>query len=371
MSLAASAAAQNPDVAIVAAASGDLANCRYTDVQSYLNADGRFGNVDIIDCITQTPTLGDLTPYDAILTWTNVSYIDAVALGDVFADYVDAGGAVVVGVFATTTTTVNRSLDGRWITGGYEVIEPRLGNMSGFAQLGTVLQPGHPTMVGVNSLSATSAFRPTLAATTLQGSVVSEWDDGAILVAVGATNKRVDLGLYPPSNNCSGSFWDFAGDGDTLIANSLVFAAGGSVGVGTNYCMANDNSTGNPAMMSASGSPVASVNDLTLVATDLPNNAFGFFLTSQAQGFTPNPGGSSGNLCLSGSIGRYVGPGQIQNSGLVGEIELTVDLTMHPQPMGFVSIMSGETWNFTAWFRDSMGGSATSNFADGLEIDFL
>ena len=243
--------------------------------------------------------------------------------------------------------------------------------MSGFAQLGTVLQPGHPTMGGESSLSATSAFRPTLAATTLQGSVVSEWDDGAILVAVGATNKRVDLGLYPPSNNCSGSFWDFAGDGDTLIANSLVFAAGGSVGVGTNYCMANDNSTGNPAMMSASGSPVASVNDLTLVATDLPNNAFGFFLTSQAQGFTPNPGGSSGNLCLSGSLGRYVGPGQLQNSGLVGELALTVDLTLHPQPMGFVSIMSGETWNFTAWFRDSMGGSATSNFADGLEIDFL
>ncbi|MEM6672060.1 MAG: hypothetical protein AAF726_04410 [Planctomycetota bacterium] len=74
---------------------------------------------------------------------------------------------------------------------------------------------------------------------------------------------------------------------------------------------------------------------------------------------------------LSGSIGRYVGAGQIKNSGAQGAIELDLDLGMTPQPTGFVSIAAGESWNFQAWFRDSVGGMATSNFSDGLEIDFL
>ncbi len=110
--------------------------------------------------------------------------------------------------------------------------------------------------------------------------------------------------------------------------------------------------------------------DGALFSRNLPSNAFGFFLTSLTQGFIANPGGSQGNLCLSGSIGRYVGPGQVQNSGSAGAISLAVDLTQHPNASGFVSVQIGETWNFTAWYRDSLGGTATSNFADGLEISF-
>ncbi|MEM9381165.1 MAG: hypothetical protein AAGB93_14530, partial [Planctomycetota bacterium] len=89
------------------------------------------------------------------------------------------------------------------------------------------------------------------------------------------------------------------------------------------------------------------------------------------QGFVPNPGGSSGNLCLGGAIGRYVGPGQIQNSGGSGEISLTLDLTRHPTPSGLVSVQPGETWSFTAWFRDAGSSGATSNFGDGYAISFL
>ncbi len=130
------------------------------------------------------------------------------------------------------------------------------------------------------------------------------------------------------------------------------------------------NSTGNSASISGSGNSDVAANDVTLTVTDMPQNAFAFFLTSQTQGFTANPGGSSGNLCLSGSVGRYVGPGQILNSGTAGSISLSLDLTMHPTPSGLVPVAAGETWNFTAWFRDAVGGTATSNFADGLEITF-
>ena len=140
--------------------------------------------------------------------------------------------------------------------------------------------------------------------------------------------------------------------------------------LGTNYCAANVNSTGTAAVMGASGSAVAASNDLTLEATDLPPNSFCFFLTSLSQGFVQNPGGSQGNLCLGGAIGRFVGPGQIVNSGATGVATLAIDLTLHPTPTGPVTIAAGETWSFTTWFRDSSGGAPTSNFSDGLEVQF-
>ncbi|MGK0218314.1 MAG: V8-like Glu-specific endopeptidase, partial [Planctomycetota bacterium] len=76
--------------------------------------------------------------------------------------------------------------------------------------------------------------------------------------------------------------------------------------IGTVYCSpAVTNSTGMPGAIAASGSVQAATNDVTLVASDLPSNQFGFFLNSMMQGFAANPGGSQGNLCLAGSIGRY------------------------------------------------------------------
>jgi hypothetical protein len=143
-----------------------------------------------------------------------------------------------------------------------------------------------------------------------------------------------------------------------------------NLGVGTNYCSAVPNSTGVTASMSASGSATAAQNNLTLEASSLPLNAFGYFLTSATQGLIMNPGGSQGTLCLGGSIGRYVGPGQIQNSGTSGTISLVANLTQHPTPSGFVVVQAGQTWNFTAWYRDAVAGSATSNFANGLQIIF-
>jgi len=155
-----------------------------------------------------------------------------------------------------------------------------------------------------------------------------------------------------------------------VSCNGLQIVAG-SATIGTNYCTAVPNSTGSSATISASGSAVAANNNLTLEADLLPNSSFGYFLTSTTQGFVANPGGSSGNLCLGGSIGRYVGPGQIKNSGTLGAISLALNLTQTPQPSGFVTIAAGQTWSFQAWFRDSAGGVATSNFTNGLTINFL
>jgi hypothetical protein len=144
----------------------------------------------------------------------------------------------------------------------------------------------------------------------------------------------------------------------------------GSVNIGTNYCTANVNSTGATGVASATGSTAVAANNVTLRAASLPNNAFAFFLVSRDAGFVANPGGSQGNLCVGGSIGRYVGPGQIKNTGVVGAIDLAIDLTQVPQPTGSVAVAPGDTWRFTCWHRDVVAGSATSNFTNGLAIAF-
>jgi hypothetical protein len=140
--------------------------------------------------------------------------------------------------------------------------------------------------------------------------------------------------------------------------------------IGTNYCAANPNSTGNTGDMSASGSTSVAANNLTIEASELPMNAFGYFLTSATQANIPNPGGSLGVLCLGGNIGRYTGPGQIQNTGTGDSFDLLLDLTQTPTPTGFVAVMAGDVRNYQAWHRDSVGGAAVSNFTDGLEVTF-
>ena len=161
------------------------------------------------------------------------------------------------------------------------------------------------------------------------------------------------------------------GSGTHFFWDDIVIARGEpSSNVGTNYCTGVANSTGAVGNIIASGSLTVGDNNMSLVASDLPTNSFGFYLTSRVQGFIQNPGGSQGNLCLSGAIGRYVGPGQIQNSGGNGSFTLPLDLTQMPTPTGLVAAQAGETWNFTTWYRDAVGGSATSNFTDGVEVTF-
>ena len=162
------------------------------------------------------------------------------------------------------------------------------------------------------------------------------------------------------------------GSGTHFFWDEIIIAKGEpSPNVGTNYCgPAVANSTGASGTIIATGSLVAADNNMTITSASLPAFSFGFSIVSLSTGFVANPGGSSGNLCLSGSIGRYVGPGQIQNSGAQGTFSVPLDLTMTPQPLGFVSIQAGETWSFQSWYRDAIMGMPTSNFTDGVTVVF-
>jgi hypothetical protein len=150
----------------------------------------------------------------------------------------------------------------------------------------------------------------------------------------------------------------------TLYDNLQVEVPSGSIG--TNYCAAANNSTGMPAAISAVGSNSASNNSLVLTCDSMPSSQFSYFICGQASGFIAGPGGSQGNLCILGQLGRF--RSQIQNTGTAGSVSITVDLTSIPvTPV--VAVQPGDTWFFQAWYRDN-NPTPTSNFSDGIKIDF-
>lgn len=144
----------------------------------------------------------------------------------------------------------------------------------------------------------------------------------------------------------------------------------GPASIGTPYCSTAPNSTGERSTLRATGLLSVAVNDVTLEATSLPPGVFGLFLVSRTQGFVPNAGGSVGNLCLGGAIGRYALPGQILDSGPSGIIAFPLDLTRTPQFGGLVAVEPGDTWSYQVWHRDVVGSAQASNTSQGLEISY-
>ncbi|MEL6906353.1 MAG: hypothetical protein AAFZ87_04330 [Planctomycetota bacterium] len=128
------------------------------------------------------------------------------------------------------------------------------------------------------------------------------------------------------------------------------------------------NSTGATARLDAFGSRSIALDDVTLEASLLPPFTFGIFVTSLTEGLSVMPGGSQGNLCLAGAIGRYVAPGQIVSSGADGRFSLELDLDQTPTPSSFISIVAGNRY-FQAWHRDVNPGQ-TSNFTDAIRVNF-
>ncbi|QDV05309.1 hypothetical protein Poly30_08050 [Planctomycetes bacterium Poly30] len=152
-----------------------------------------------------------------------------------------------------------------------------------------------------------------------------------------------------------------------LLAVTLAQAASAQQ-IGISFCSGSANSTGGPSVMVAAGSTNVSQNDVTLACSSLPQNVLGYFLVAPEADFVLNPGGSSGNLCIGGGIGRYAG--SVLSSGSTGSVQFPVDLTSIPSPNGNVTVMPGEDFYFQFWHRDTSPTGATSNFSPGYVIDF-
>ncbi|MFU8829973.1 MAG: hypothetical protein ACNA8P_11150 [Phycisphaerales bacterium] len=242
---AASAGDPLPKVAIVAASTNTAdaqTNTRFTDPRDKLMATGLFSQVDIINVTgigdgVGTPSLETLQEYVAVITWSNVSYDNAVTMGDVLADYVDSGGGVVVGVFANTSTNPARYLQGRWLSDpGYIAIPQNGGFVDGTAAgLGQVFVEDHPILEGVDSFFNNApigangqpfgAWRPAELSLTPGSTLVARWTTGETLVAIAPNPRVVEIGFHPVSSAVNAGYWDETTDGGLIMANALLFAA--------------------------------------------------------------------------------------------------------------------------------------------------
>src|SRR5213079_2254972 len=72
--------------------------------------------VDFFDGGASTPTLAQLQAYQIVVPYLNFAFADATAMGNVLADYIDAGGVVVGHTYLWGALF---PIQGRYATGGY------------------------------------------------------------------------------------------------------------------------------------------------------------------------------------------------------------------------------------------------------------
>jgi hypothetical protein len=218
-----------PDGSVLLLVADSTANAN--DAKSKLEGTGFFPAVvaKVITTAGSTPTYEYISQFDAVLLWTNSTPEDNVALGNMMADYVDAGGGFVNAMFSVGTTTASRQLGGRWDE-SYQIIPTGGGNTTGAAGVGIGVRdiPDHPILANVNTfLGGTSNHRPTSTAFTSHGVRVAAWQDGKTLVAVSTTRpNRADLGFVPYSTDVSSAGWNASTDGAILMANALRYVMG-------------------------------------------------------------------------------------------------------------------------------------------------
>jgi hypothetical protein len=194
------------NVLIVAA---DTASLYAGELSAYADID----EVSFYSARYGTPTLSYLQDYDAVVVWSNYPFQDPAALGNVLADYLDAGGAVVMHSFS-------------FYNSGYSIQGRLMDDYSPFSQgssfatrtLGTY-DAGHPIMSGASALGDHFAINVTLAHSPV---LVASYDDGTPAVAYNPVNHLVAVNGYVGDQNRQ-----FTGDMIRISHDAIIFAIEG------------------------------------------------------------------------------------------------------------------------------------------------
>ncbi len=209
-----------PGVAIC----GSDSDTRLQDIRSKVNRTGKLKSSTIIDVWNSTPSLSELSAYDAVLMYNYYGYNNSTEMGNLIHDYANAGGGVV----AMVQEVGYSGMYGRWNTSDY-ILAVYNGLTIGYHPvLGTLYDPLHPVLAGVTSFDGgENAYLPYISNVRPGAALIAEWNTGnpLILVKDYPHTRRVDLGFYPVSSDASSLGWDPATDGDLLMANALVWAA--------------------------------------------------------------------------------------------------------------------------------------------------
>jgi hypothetical protein len=151
---------------------------------------------------------------------------------------------------------------------------------------------------------------------------------------------------------------------DFAATQAAHYVTGTGMGPGTSYCTAAPNSTGQGAMIAASGTSSIANNNLVLDAQPIAPSQPGIFFYGPNE--TEVPFGN-GFLCIAGQVWRL----PVSTADATGQLQWALDLTMPPANSGGGEIIAGATWKFQAWYRDPAAGGAFFNLSDGVSVLFM
>lgn len=217
-------------------------------------------------------TLADLSGYDIVFTTNNTQWLQGggvqpAVIGDLLADYIDAGGKVISNQFNYSYDAWK--LEGRFINEQYGPFTASTTDANITVDLGTILAPAHPVMTGVSTLSYSGFVQNVGLAPG--ATALAEWDNGELFVA--ANPNVVALNLLPSLGNAGPLQW--SGDLPLLYQNAVHFLSGpGFVEVNpTEGVIAAGTSVNLSVTFDATGLDSATYEALINISTNVPGQA--------------------------------------------------------------------------------------------------
>ena len=181
-----------------------------SQIKSQLSVMNDVAFVDEIDVRLSSPSLDDLSPFDAVIFIANNPVTDQVTVGNVLADYADAGGGVVM----TLATLIDGwEVRGRFLEEGYYPIDLGPGALSGSA-LGD-FDANHPIMQGVTEAQGELLGDISLAT---GAELVASWENGEPFVATKRGNVAA-VNIFVSGNG----FW--SGDIPLVLRNAVFWTS--------------------------------------------------------------------------------------------------------------------------------------------------
>ncbi len=172
------------------------------------------------------------------------------------------------------------------------------------------------------------------------------------------------------------------------VWNGMLCESGGVPSVGVPFCSPADvNSSGLSTQLTGSwitgGGISGGMSDLHLEATDGVSGELGYFLVGSSFA-DPGIPVSNGHLCIasgpfyrynvagtsSNSVGVFDAAGVLQNFASTSSVGSGFDVPEALFGSTVMVIVSGSTWNFQAWHRDTPAAAGSSNFSNGLSVTF-
>ncbi len=193
------------DVAVLHASEVSYAE----DVVFQLEQTGLFDSVTRVDAAYQTPEVTDLLAYESVLVFSDFGFNDSVLLGDRLADYVDAGGRVVMASLSFHKLDSDLSIKGRYFN-DYSPIRGS-GQAGGDGLTLVPVAMGDPLLLNVVNFNGGSNSYHNINILLNEGAeLIANWSNGVPLVVRREIDgaRHVALNFFPPSANARQDLWD-------------------------------------------------------------------------------------------------------------------------------------------------------------------